>query len=241
MRTPNWPFRPKHISSRSSASVAPPAFPTLDGVWVGTPRYASPEQARGEAIDPRSDIYAAGIILYTLVAGRGPFDEVKGVKRVLDAHITEEPPPPSRFAPMPIPPLLEALILRAIAKKREDRFADALSFSRELVLVMGKLCLPLRRVLERAEVETISAPACSDARESRTTLVACRFDEVPTVVAGQKGQSSRPRAARSQREPRSPAAPLPISRAGVLVSAAAFAVAAGGIAMWFVRYCSGVW
>jgi serine/threonine-protein kinase len=226
------------------ASVAPPAFPTLEGAWVGTPRYASPEQARGDTIDTRSDLYAAGIVLYTLVAGRGPFDDVKGAKRVLDAHITDEPPPPSRFAPIPVPPPLEKVILRAIAKDPDARFADALSFSRELVLVMGKLCMPLQPVLERADLDMQLVGPSAGAIESRTTVVARRFDEVPTVVAGGGRAGDTPICVTSMRSRRSrrpvPSSP-PISRAGVLVSAAAFAAAASGIAMWLVRYCSGVW
>src|SRR5262249_37043100 len=122
--------------------IEPLAFPTMDGHCVGTPRYASPEQALGSAVDERSDIYAAGILLYTLVTGRGPFDEIKGASNVLLAHINEEPPPPSRFTRVPIPAALEAVILRAIAKDPGDRFADALSFSRELLVMMGKMCLP---------------------------------------------------------------------------------------------------
>src|SRR5260221_13469237 len=49
--------------------ITPLAIPTLEGACVGTPRYAAPEQARGEIVDKRADIYAAGILLYTLVAG----------------------------------------------------------------------------------------------------------------------------------------------------------------------------
>src|SRR5258706_261540 len=126
------------VTSGPDQLIEPLAFPTMDGQCVGTPRYASPEQARGAAVDERSDIYAAGILLYTLVAGRGPFDEIRGASNVLLAHISEEPPPPSRFTRVPIPAALEAVILRAIAKDPADRFADALSFSRELLVTMGK-------------------------------------------------------------------------------------------------------
>jgi serine/threonine protein kinase len=140
------------VTEASGQSIAPPAIPTLAGACVGTPRYASPEQARGAGVDRRSDIYAAGIVLYTLIAGRGPFDEFKGAGNVLKAHIGEEPPPPSRFTNHPLAPALEAVILRAIAKNADERFSDASSFSRELLLTMGKLCLPLALVPTAAEI-----------------------------------------------------------------------------------------
>jgi serine/threonine-protein kinase len=234
--------------------IAPLAFPTLEGACIGTPRYASPEQARGDQVDPRTDIYAAGIVLYTLIAGRGPFDEIKGAGRVLEAHRTEKPPPLSQFTPVPIPPALESIVMRAIAKDPDDRFADAVSFSRELVVTMGRLCLPLASLVRRAELETAAteprifasldplatvaaAPRVLQATPSdaRVTVVAPRFDEVPTVVHPAASTDATP--VMNGAAIPSPVAPMlaPISRGEVLLSAAAFATVAGGLAMWFVR------
>jgi serine/threonine protein kinase len=112
--------------------VGPVIFPTREGTCLGTPRYVSPEQAIGLDVDRRTDIYAAGMLLYTLVAGRGPFDEIVGVQRVLEAHIGQEPPPPSRFVAAPLAPSIEAVILRAIAKNPAERFDDVATFRREL-------------------------------------------------------------------------------------------------------------
>jgi hypothetical protein len=72
------------------------------------------------------------MLLYTLVAGRGPFDDIVGVQRVLEAQIGQEPPPPSRFMEKPLAAPLEAVILRAIAKNPAERFADVTTFRREL-------------------------------------------------------------------------------------------------------------
>jgi hypothetical protein len=118
--------------------VGPIAFPTREGICLGTPRYVSPEQASGLDVDRRTDIYAAGMLLYTLVAGRGPFDDIVGVERVLEAHIAHEPPPPSRFMAVPLAASIEAVILHAIAKNPAERFADVVTFRRELSRAWAK-------------------------------------------------------------------------------------------------------
>jgi serine/threonine-protein kinase len=147
--------------------IAPMAIPTLDGICVGTPRYVSPEQASGAAIDPRSDVYAAGILLYTLVAGRGPFDEIRDVAALLEAHRDLAPPPPSSVARVPIPPLLEGVILQAIAKDPADRFASALAFSHALWRTVSRMsspiavaaALPAPRLVERPVLVPAPPPA----------------------------------------------------------------------------------
>lgn len=125
------------ISSR--ARILPLVAPTRTGLCVGTPRYVAPEQASGAIVDPRTDIYGAGLLLYTLVAGRGPFDDIKGAEHLLRAHQEILPPPPSSVAPDAIPAALESVILRAIAKNPEHRFADAAAFARALDLVAPSL------------------------------------------------------------------------------------------------------
>jgi eukaryotic-like serine/threonine-protein kinase len=216
--------------------IAPLAFPTMDGACVGTPRYASPEQARGASVDQRTDIYATGILLYTLVAGRGPFDDIKGAGNILMAHINEEPPSPSRFTRFPIPLPLESIILRAIAKDPNDRFADAASFSRELLVTMAKMCLPLDFMASPSDI----ALALTEPRAGVTTLSSRRAHEATTVAA--LPRSAKPssagtfRGATGAARPRPEAPPdVPLSSAEVLLSAAAFAAVACGVAMWFVR------
>ena len=204
--------------------IAPLAIPTLVGACVGTPRYASPEQARGARVDPRTDIYAAGIVLYTLIAGRGPFDEVKGAGNILQAHISEEPPPPSRFTKYPIGPALESVILRAIAKHPDDRFSDAASFSRELLVTMGKLCLPLELEPTPGDIGMALGEPCP-----RWPADACAT--VLALPRPRPDPNETPRS-RVQRVTR----PLGKDLQGeVLLSAVAFAALAGGVAMWFVH------
>ena len=96
---------------------------TTQGLVVGTPEYMSPEQARGEKLDARSDIYSMGIILYQLLTGRTPFVADTALAVVLK-HITEPPEPPATHY-AGVHKGLEAICMRALAKDRNDRFQTA--------------------------------------------------------------------------------------------------------------------
>jgi serine/threonine-protein kinase len=97
---------------------------TATGALVGTPEYMSPEQAKGDVVDARSDLYAVGVILYQLLTGGVlPFRSSNSMK-VLLAHLSELPAPPSKHA-ADVDPLLEEICLRALAKAPQDRFQSA--------------------------------------------------------------------------------------------------------------------
>ena len=96
---------------------------TRQGTVLGTLAYIAPEQALDEAVDGRADLYSLGVVLYELCAGRPPFSGGRP-QVILSQHIKAEPPPPSRYA-SGIPPDLERLILRLLAKRPADRFASA--------------------------------------------------------------------------------------------------------------------
>ncbi len=105
---------------------------TAAGVVLGTPQYMSPEQLTGKPIDGRSDIYALGVLLYEMLAGRPPFVADAAVAYV-HKHLNEHPPPIAQVAPgLRVPPALEACIMRALAKGPHQRPQTAEGFADEL-------------------------------------------------------------------------------------------------------------
>jgi predicted ATPase len=106
---------------------------TQAGAIVGTVRYMSPEQAGGEALDERTDIWSLGVVLYELVAGRPPFHKASPAATLLSI-LTAEPVPISRLTPN-APEALCRVAERAMRKAREDRFATAVEMARALEAV----------------------------------------------------------------------------------------------------------
>jgi serine/threonine-protein kinase len=96
---------------------------TEAGTSIGTPDYMSPEQLSGAELDQRSDLYAAGVVLFECVTGRVPF-EADTPWTLVAKHLEEEPPDPSA-SNADVPGALAAVIVRAMAKKPADRFATA--------------------------------------------------------------------------------------------------------------------
>jgi tRNA A-37 threonylcarbamoyl transferase component Bud32 len=106
---------------------------TAAGYSLGTPHYMAPEQAVGEDVDGRVDIYALGVILYEMLVGDVPFDATSA-PAVLVKHLNDAPEPPSHRRPdLHIPPTLEAVALRCLEKDRAKRFQTAEEFSAALV------------------------------------------------------------------------------------------------------------
>jgi serine/threonine-protein kinase len=111
---------------------------TSPGIVCGTPEYMSPEQARGDPLDPRSDLYGVGVILYQLISGRLPF-EAESPTQVVLMHLTDPPKDPREVAPdRMIPKPLVDITLRALAKDPKDRFPDASAFAQELVRALAQ-------------------------------------------------------------------------------------------------------
>ncbi len=104
---------------------------------VGTAAYFSPEQAKGESVDARADLYSAGVVLYELLTGRTPFRGETPVA-VAYQHVSEAPVPPSEIVES-VPRALDAIVLRALAKDPFQRPQDAASFREALdATVEGK-------------------------------------------------------------------------------------------------------
>ncbi|MDB4945190.1 MAG: serine/threonine protein kinase, partial [Labilithrix sp.] len=100
------------------------------GKFIGTLRYASPEQIFGGELGPPTDIYSLALVLYEMMAGRGPFDDIGDAYAIGAAHAQRPPPPLSTF--VPVSPALEALVMSALAKDPQHRPRDCFSFAGEL-------------------------------------------------------------------------------------------------------------
>ncbi len=129
---------------------------TLNGWWLGTPRYTAPEQFRGFPGNKSSDLYSLGIILYEVCTGVLPFDgDSPGA--ILMQHINAEPTSPALINPH-LSPALTAVILRSIAKDPADRFPNAASMS---IALCEALDMPVSEGLRQAAqfTETIDRPS----------------------------------------------------------------------------------
>ena len=131
---------------------------TSPGIVCGTPEYMSPEQARGDVLDARSDLYAVGVILYQLLAGRLPF-EAESPTQVVLAHLTQQPRDPREVAPeRQIPQVLVDVTLKMLSKEPADRYSDA----DELSAALGDALAVIenRGSLGSQEASTVRCGAC---------------------------------------------------------------------------------
>jgi serine/threonine-protein kinase len=116
------------------ASLKESVLLSNDGAIFGTPQYMAPEQCQGLPPDPRSDIYALGCVAYELLVGSPPFRGT--VAQIFAGHLSRTPPPPSAVDPdAGVPPVLDAIVLRCLAKAPDQRFQTG-----------GDLCAALQQV-----------------------------------------------------------------------------------------------
>jgi serine/threonine-protein kinase len=133
---------------------------TQTAAVVGTAQYLSPEQARGETVDSRSDVYSAGCLLYELLTGRPPFVGDSPVA-VAYQHVREPAAPPSDHD-TDLPPAIDAIVMKALAKRLEDRYQSA-----------GAMRADIERYLAGRPVEAAAAvPLAAAAVENPTQVVA---------------------------------------------------------------------
>jgi eukaryotic-like serine/threonine-protein kinase len=144
---------------------------------IGTAQYLSPEQARGERVDARSDLYSTGCLLYELLTGRPPFTGDSPVA-IAYQHVKEEPVPPSQIDPE-VPPWADAIVLKAMRKDPADRYQSA-----------GEMRNDIQRALSGAPLAA-PMPAAYGAGTRRMgaagTQVAGRTTAIPPYQYGPPG------------------------------------------------------
>ena len=161
---------------------------TQSGVVVGTPLYLSPEQALGTTVDRRSDLFAAGTVLYESITGRPPFTG-KGMVEIAAQIIHVNPPPPSSFNPR-VSGELDRITLKALAKKPDDRYQTADELIADLESVHSSLpeqggeATPTRRLVLPRQTQPPSALTTFSEIINRPRLSVGVFLLVIAVLAG---------------------------------------------------------
>ncbi len=140
------------------------ATQTRSGVLVGTPLYLSPEQAAGVPVDGRSDLFALAAVLYECLAARPAFPGASLIE-ICAAVLHVEPPPPSQINPH-VPPALDQIILKALAKKPAARHQTAADFSAELRAVTRNL----RHSASQMRTQRVRVAANTPRLSARNTL-----------------------------------------------------------------------
>ncbi|MCU0494909.1 MAG: serine/threonine-protein kinase [Chloroflexaceae bacterium] len=117
------------------ARVASAASLTATGSLFGTPRYIAPEQIRGETLDGRTDLYSAAAMLYEMLTGRPPFTD-EAIHTLMHQHLTASPPPASEANPA-LPPALDVVLARAMAKRPVERYPSLSAFADAVAEALG--------------------------------------------------------------------------------------------------------
>ena len=151
---------------------------TADHTVLGTPSYMSPEQAAGERVDARTDLYSIGIVLYEMLTGRPPFAG-KTSFEILRQHIESSVPPPSERAPE-VPPGLDAVVARAVAKSSDDRFQTVAQMAAALAGVYRDATL-LRLATEAGRATEPTVLTAPPGPGFASTVAVTRTAAAPTV------------------------------------------------------------
>ena len=155
-------------------------FMSLPGQAVGTPAYVAPEQAMAQPVDPRTDVYAFGVMAFRMLAGRLPFEGPEA-RDYLEQHVREPPPPLDAVAPHVVPyPLLVKLVMSCLEKKAEKRPKDGAALVEALrgVLPADQLALSTqtRLVINAVTTQTLTA-----VKDTATTFSQRGLQGVKTV------------------------------------------------------------
>ncbi len=181
---------------------------TQAGTVLGTPAYMSPEQFRGEPVDARTDIYSSGVLLYQLLTGERPFEG--SVTSIMHKVLNVAPPAPSQLSVI-VPAALDEVVLRAMAKRPEDRYGSASAFAMALGSAIET---PAGRVPDgEATMITPAARGAGRPASQAGTAQLGTASPRPAIVAPRRG--------------------VPI--AAILGGVAALVLAGGGGAWWLLH------
>ncbi|MFL5254050.1 MAG: protein kinase domain-containing protein [Rhodopila sp.] len=160
---------------------------TQAGVMMGTPTYMSPEQFMSQTVDARTDIYACGVLLYQLLTGERPFEG--GLSAIMHKVLNTEPIPPSQLS-VNVPPGLDVVVKRAMAKRPTDRFQSAQDFADAIVAAV-KAPSPTATDSSLDEATLVARPSAPPpAADMEATMAMASATMPPSVAAA--GPASMP-------------------------------------------------
>jgi serine/threonine-protein kinase len=149
----------------------------------GTPEYIPPEQARGFDLDPRSDLYSTGVILFELLTGRRPFER-DTVDGLLDAHLHDAPPSFAAMGVPGVPPAVEAVVRSCLAKHPEERPASAAELAQRYEEALGRKAASARLNGSRTDLRAGSGPGRSSGVRPIVAVAGASRTAIPTVAGG---------------------------------------------------------
>ncbi len=174
-----------------------------NGEVIGTPAYMAPEQALGQALSPATDVFAAGVLLYELLTGQLPYSADGGPVEVLQRHAYDDPIPISQIAPT-LPAPLAAVVMKALARRPEDRYTTAEEFGVALAEAAtnswkpgwlnpttGRLTFGTDPLGAAAQRGTMASSSTAGATLVPGTVADPTATPTPTVVVGSAGGEGR--------------------------------------------------
>ncbi len=164
---------------------------TQTSTVIGTAHYLSPEQARGDSVDARSDVYSTGCLLYEALTGRPPFQGDSAIA-VAYQHVRETPRPPSEFEPS-VPPQVDALVLTALAKQPAERYQSAAQMRSDILGVLAGQqtlsALPVPLVETTADIPVVADGADQTAAFAGAAMAADDGDADPAARGRRRRRS----------------------------------------------------
>ncbi|MCB9534936.1 MAG: protein kinase [Myxococcales bacterium] len=156
---------------------------TQAGMVFGTPEYMAPEQARGETVDARSDVYALGCVFYELLTGKPPFTGSNKMN-VMHRQASEVPPPPSFKLDTEVPGAIETAVMRCLEKRPDDRFPDAATLIEALDGALGADRLTPMPLAPAAAAPATEAPSATSAPQVSSEDDSRAADSAPFQLGG---------------------------------------------------------